>query len=407
MRERILSRCIPEPNSGCWLWLGVLNATTGYGYVSCGRRNSSRLAHRVSAQKGFSNVKTDKIMKLTPEQERELPKFREAWRAIGIRTGHDAECEREGREAVLDAHKEIGAKPPLVVWARSPMEALLMGDQLEQAFDKGTLSKRTFSTKEKRVELEAKKPGDRLRAIWNRQWSWGQVSGYWVAWYRFALDIGVKTDEQSGRRLRLHERLARACYGVISLGGIEVLIQHPTVAVFDTNPSPRLHRTDGPALQWSDGYAVYAVHGVRLTPEVGAGMAAGTLTAKEISEHPNAEVRRVLVDVHNKGDTGRYLRELGAKVVHEDMDALGLPRRLLRIDQADDEPIVAIEVTNSTPEPDGTWKKYTFRCHPQLRPFPVPGIRDAYGEPQAMTCQNAIASTYGYKGEDFTLEAQT
>lgn len=339
--------------------------------------------------------RTDRIMKLTPEQERELPKFRDEWRKIGIRTGHDAECERLGREAVLDAHKEIGAKPPLVLWARSPMEALRMGDAIERA----------LSPDEKRKELDAQKLGDRLRRIWNQQWSWGQTSGFWVAWYRFALQIGVQVSEENDRRLRIHERLAAACYAVISLGGIEILVQHPTVAAFDDRQ--RLHRTDGPALEWADGYAVFVVHGVRLDTELGARMSSRALTAKEISEHANAEVRRVLVEVHNAGDTGRYLRELGAKVVDEDLDALGLPRRLLRIEQSGDEPIVAIEVTNSTSEPDGSRKKYTFRCHPELRPLPVPGIRTGFGPSQKPTCQNAIASTYGYLGDEFMLEVQT
>lgn len=88
-------------------------------------------------------------------------------------------------------------------------------------------------------------------------------------------------------------------------------------------------------------------------------------------------------------------------MIHADTDALGLPRRLLRIEQPGDEPFLAIEVTNSTPEPDGTRKLYTFRCHPELRPLPVRGIRSDYGAPQALTCQNAIASTYGFSGKDY------
>ena len=344
-----------------------------------------------------------KIDKLTPEQTRDLARFREECRAIGIRTGHDADCARLGREAVLEAHAEIGAKPPLVVWARSPLDALLKGDAITRA----------LSSEEERVKLDAERPGDRLHKIWSQRWSWGQSSAYWLARFRFAIRLGVKVTDEQERRLRIHEKLAQACYGVISLGGIEILIAHPTVATFDT--AGRLHRTDGPALAWSDGYAVWAIHGVRIEPkgvlatadDLCVRMTSGRLVAKEIAEHANAEVRRVLVDLYNAGDTGRYLRDLGAEVVHEDTDALGLPRRLLRIRQQGDEPIVAIEVTNSTPEPDGTHKKYTFRCHPELRPLPVPGIRESLGAPQEMTCQNAIASTYGYLGEDFALEMQT
>jgi hypothetical protein len=103
----------------------------------------------------------------------------------------------------------------------------------------------------------------------------------------------------------------------------------------------------------------------------------------------------------------RYLRDVGAAVIHADVDMLGLPRRLLRIEQPGDEPFVAVEVTNSTPEPDGQRKLYTFRCHPELRPLPIRGIRADYGPEQELTCQNAIASTYGYAGADYRPAIET
>ena len=70
---------------------------------------------------------TAKIVTLSPEQELEFVAHRDAWRAIGTRTGHDQECEVTGRAAVVDAYKEIGVEPPtLVLWAQSPLQALLM-----------------------------------------------------------------------------------------------------------------------------------------------------------------------------------------------------------------------------------------------------------------------------------------
>jgi hypothetical protein len=43
-----LGQYTPEPNSGCWLWLGGLT-TSGYGYT--GHRSSSVAAHRLSYEK--------------------------------------------------------------------------------------------------------------------------------------------------------------------------------------------------------------------------------------------------------------------------------------------------------------------------------------------------------------------
>lgn len=45
MDARIQKKCIPEPNSGCWLWTGALTGK-GYGKISLHGRLSA--AHRVS-----------------------------------------------------------------------------------------------------------------------------------------------------------------------------------------------------------------------------------------------------------------------------------------------------------------------------------------------------------------------
>jgi hypothetical protein len=50
--RRIEKYSIPEPNSGCWLWMGAQRGSSGYGCI-CFRGKTSR-AHRVSweAHKG-------------------------------------------------------------------------------------------------------------------------------------------------------------------------------------------------------------------------------------------------------------------------------------------------------------------------------------------------------------------
>ena len=45
LRERLLERISPEPNTGCWLWTGVLR-NTGYGELSFQKKKL--LAHRAS-----------------------------------------------------------------------------------------------------------------------------------------------------------------------------------------------------------------------------------------------------------------------------------------------------------------------------------------------------------------------
>lgn len=46
--ERFYNKFIPEPNSGCWLWIGCI-ISTGYGNIALGKRQDGHvLAHRLS-----------------------------------------------------------------------------------------------------------------------------------------------------------------------------------------------------------------------------------------------------------------------------------------------------------------------------------------------------------------------
>ena len=51
LSDRFHSRYIPEPNSGCWIWLGKLSAY-GYGLIPANgnRKTKELLAHRVSVE---------------------------------------------------------------------------------------------------------------------------------------------------------------------------------------------------------------------------------------------------------------------------------------------------------------------------------------------------------------------
>jgi len=86
----------------------------------------------------------------------------------------------------------------------------------------------------------------------------------------------------------------------------------------------RLHCEDGPAIAYRDGFGIYAWHGVRVNAHVIT--KPETITLAEIDKTENIEVRRVMVERYG---VGRYLGEIGAKVV--DMDALKLEGSACRI----------------------------------------------------------------------------
>ncbi|MGH7714846.1 MAG: DUF6745 domain-containing protein, partial [Vulcanimicrobiaceae bacterium] len=143
------------------------------------------------------------------------------------------------------------------------------------------------------------------------------------------------------------------------------------------NGRGRLHCADGPAKRYRDGWSIYAVHGVRVPAQVIE--APHTMNAKQILSEQNAEVRRVIIE---RFGSARLIREGGAKLVDESIDALGAPQRLWLLPLENDEPIAMVDVRNSSPEPinfdpgvdDGYdlnrgryWKRYWLRVPPTTK----------------------------------------
>ncbi|GAA0917222.1 hypothetical protein GCM10009549_33960 [Streptomyces thermoalcalitolerans] len=142
----------------------------------------------------------------------------------------------------------------------------------------------------------------------------------------------------------------------------------------------RLDRADGPALAYPDGFALYAWHGMPVPAEFLAELA--ELTPRRIQEEENAELRRVMLE-HYGYD--RFLKESGAQPVHRDETGV-----LWRIELEGDEPLVMVEVVNSTPEPDGTHRTYWLRVPPHTR-----------------TAREGVAWTFGLEEAEYAPEKET
>jgi hypothetical protein len=172
-------------------------------------------------------------------------------------------------------------------------------------------------------------------------------------------------------------------------------IAKPTVSVERVNEHRRrrLHHATGPALG-CDIEDLYFWHGVFVPAHVV--LARDQITLAEIQTERNAEVRRVLLE---RFGFDRYVSESGAIPIHA--DATGT---LYRCDVPDDEPLMVVRVTNSSPEPDGTFKHYVLRVDPELRPLLADGTT---GDPQALTAHNAVASTFGLTGSAYAPVVET
>ncbi len=126
---------------------------------------------------------------------------------------------------------------------------------------------------------------------------------------------------------------------------------------YNVDQDGRLHGDGHPSQQWKDGWKLYHWHGVRVTRQFAE--APETITVNDIENESNLEMRRLMLDRYG---IKKFLVDVGAKEVQR--DECGILYRHNFHEAL--EPIVMVEVTNSTKEPDGTYKKYFLRVPPNI-----------------------------------------
>ncbi len=178
-----------------------------------------------------------------------------------------------------------------------------------------------------------------------------------------------------------------------------IVSDRPEVLKVDGQNRP--HCADGPSHRWRDGWSLYHWHGTHIPPEYEyIILAPAQITVAAIDSEPNAEMRRVMMERYG---ADRYAFECGATVVEElpaDHPIIGLrSARLLHKPLKMDRHVahlvlhgvrvqfealsVYVDLLNSTPEPDGTVKRYLLRVDPS-----------AYGGDASRYVHAAVASTW-------------
>ncbi len=324
------------------------------------------------------------------------------WRAVAAATGP---ADRAAAEAgVRSAYRSAGLAPPeRVLWADSPLAAVTLLRGLTHAGRSVRDEVRTRPWAEERRRLhDALGP-----AGWAAHW---QATGarLWDLTRSLADRIRAGVTEAAGAdaaevRLLLldavlgqHDAAWLAAFDGNGdrLAGLATVAEHAgwwwpyeNAVVICERPvelhrdeAGRLDRGDGPALAFADGFALHAWRGMPVPAEFLAGLA--DLTPERIREEENAELRRVMLEYYGYD---RYLAASGAR--HQHRDETGV---LWRIELADDEDVVMVEVVNSTPEPDGTHRTYWLRVPPTTR-----------------TAREGVAWTFGLRPEAYEPLVQT
>ncbi|MGW2058888.1 DUF6745 domain-containing protein [Streptomyces sp. NPDC001840] len=309
----------------------------------------------------------------------------DTWRAVAAATG---ETDRSAAErGVRLAYRRAGLEEPeRIIWAGSPLAGAELARSLDDAGRSVRDEVRTHPWAEERRRLhDALGPAgwaEHWSATGAQLWDTGRALAERIRTGVVEALIGepAKPAEAAGIRAVLldavlgqHDAAWLAAFDGRSerLEGLAEVARHAgwwwpyeravviceRPAELHRDEAGRLDRGDGPALAYPDGFALYAWRGMPVPAGFLSELA--SLTPERIRDEANAELRRVMLEYYGYD---RYLSESGARPVHRDETGV-----LWRIALDGDEDIAMVEVVNSTPEPDGTYRTYWLRVPPTTR----------------------------------------
>jgi hypothetical protein len=393
-----------------------------------------------------------KIESLTPEQEARMADYAARWTDIALCT--DLADRPRAEAAIREMYRLGSLKPPRkIVWCGSPLSMALsrsitIDGKRKGAWNRGWdgIAEGVWASVDESLADCAGNAGDGVdllghaegtgggladavedsvfwhiyNDVWDNVWD-GDVPGRWVKNSIRSSFWAIGASKRAGLRsvrgsIDCAEKAGQLaayhyCHDVLGLtaetrkmSGLWELAQsagwalpHRTICwvserhnVLKRNEPGQMHSLTGPAFAWPDGFAIYAVHGVHVPPYVVE--RPEEITVERINSEDNAEVRRVMIERYRHGEDtsgiAAYMRDGGGERLDHDGRYGTLWRRDARA--GEDEPTVMVEVVNSTPEPDGSRKRYWLRVPPDMQ-----------------TAREAVAWTFGLSGAEYDPAKET
>jgi hypothetical protein len=194
-------------------------------------------------------------------------------------------------------------------------------------------------------------------AYWDTRWWF-----HWAAWATFFRDVcKLELTKDLWPNVTAIEGAQSTAWSWWPQKHFVVVCDRPTQIHREQTGEPgwnshRLHNPTGPAIEFRDGWALWALGGVNVTEQIV--MRPETLTLDDIWAETNAEVRRVMID---QIGWDRFVDMADLTLVHEEPDP-GNPGHILQLfdlpERVYDEPVRLVLVTNASPERDGHRKRY-------------------------------------------------
>jgi hypothetical protein len=307
-----------------------------------------------------------KITSLTPEQIAQIPAWAQKWVDIGLDCS-PADFDR-AEQAVLKCYDLINApRPKQVLRVSSPWAAIYEGSKANVKLQNG-------GKKASKKDLNAF-----IKANWFN-YRGAQLWASWFSYVTFFRDV-CDWENESLENFKLDEEIALSAGFVWWSDDVVAISDRPKRVSRDAGG--RLHNENGKALEYRDGWGVYAWHGYRITQKnTWIIDEKEKITPELIEKETNAELRRIMLEIYGYE---KYLAQRKAKEISSDV-LHGKKRRLLEFTLAN-EPIRVVEVINGSQEPDGSYRKFILGCvrrdgrYPET---PNEAIAWSYGIPETI-----------------------
>jgi len=306
------------------------------------------------------------IEELTKEQMDKIPIYTDKWVKIGLNT--DPCNFRKAVAGAKKAYKMAGLEEPklFIGPVNNPVEASLAESLLKEYVGK-TVSQNLNKTILKRIKeiIDSDQP---LPQVNTDNQIYGNQEFILSFFDYFKNECGIDECKKLDGLIEIAEN----CGWWTALGSVCIFQHRPLWIKRDSQG--RLHSLDSAAIKYrgSNRADIYAVHGVR----VNSNIIEKKFTASDIENESNVEVRRVMIEIYGHE---KFLLDSNSVLIHQ--DDFG---KLYQKELPGDEPLMMVEVVNSTPEKDGTYKNYYIRVDP-----------NAYGG--LKTAMAAVASTWRHK----------
>ena len=328
-----------------------------------------------------------KISELTPEQQALIPIYREKWIKIALSTER---IDREkATEAIKQAYEFINKKEPEILFFESPCRALQnfskyidfefeckipnkyglrdelttqinskLRNQLQKQcseiwiFLKNQLDNSFLIELSSSIERDLRFKG--LYSTFSRFISFSciQLDIWNFHASRFDFCISALNCHYPQKEWLIFQSLVQNCGWIFPFENVCIVSEHPQTLIFDDDN--RFHAEGKPAMQFADGYSVYAYHGTTLPEKYG-------------KHHPNQWEPSWLLQEKNTELRKILIQEIGYYKIIEELQAIEINSYqeyiLLKINSdIDIEPIYLLKMTCPS-----TGDIHVLRVPPQMK----------------------------------------